>query len=198
MDKLLESAAEREIGTIWLEVIKDNTPAHRLFLKNGFQETRELVVARRPPTGTVTAPELLKNSKISQVKTLHRAETLRRMARRTDRPNWLLETETMRNVPNLSALLVEMADGGRGWVSYNATMFQLTQIYLEVLEGDVPTVTAAALLTLHRYHTVQDAIMENLPAEDERWLGFQAMGYFEAFRRIEMCRTGIGGYKISK
>src|SRR5512133_358415 len=32
-----------------LEVIKGNIPAHQLFLKVGFHETRELTVLRRPP-----------------------------------------------------------------------------------------------------------------------------------------------------
>jgi ribosomal protein S18 acetylase RimI-like enzyme len=188
MDRLLQSAAERELDTIWLEVIKNNMPGHKLFLKYGFAETRELVVARRPPTSEIRPPELLHGITIKQVSTLHRAETLRRMGQRQEQPNWLVQTETMRNIPNLSAFLVELSDGGRGWVCYVASMFQLTRIYVDVLEGDVPKVTAAALLTLHRYNPVQDAIMENMPAADPRWEGFKAMGYFEAFRRLEMVR----------
>jgi ribosomal protein S18 acetylase RimI-like enzyme len=186
MERLMESAAERELDVIWLEVIKDNDPGHRLFLKYGFEATRELVVARRPPTHEVRPPALLEGVKISQVSTLHRAETLRRMARREERPNWLVQTETMRNIPTLSAFLVELSNGGRGWVSYSVSMFQLTRIYVDVLEGDPATITAAALLTLHRYNPVQDAIMENMPLADPRWDGFKAMGYFEVFRRIEM------------
>jgi GNAT superfamily N-acetyltransferase len=190
MKCLLESAADREIRTIWLEVIKDNAPAHKLFSKHSFTETRELLVARRPPTTTITHPDILSGVTVDKVSTLHRAETLRLMARRKIRPNWLVETESMRNVPNLSAFLVELSDGGRGWVSYNASMFKLSRIYVEVLEGDDARVTAAALLTLHRYNRVQDAQIENLPADDPRWPGFQAMGYFDAFRRIEMVRHG--------
>jgi GNAT superfamily N-acetyltransferase len=188
MDALLQSAAERGLNTIWLEVIQNNTPGHSLFLKYGFGETRQLVVARRPPTPEIRPPDILESIAISQVSTLHRAETLRRMAGRKEHPNWLVQTETMRNLPSLSAFLVELSDGGRGWVSYTASMFQLTRIYVDVLEGDPAVVSAAALLTLHRYNPVQDAIMENMPAADPRWQGFQAMGYFEAFRRIEMVK----------
>jgi GNAT superfamily N-acetyltransferase len=188
IERLLKTAAEREINTVWLEVIKDNAPAHKLFLKYGFTETRELLVARRPPTEVIKKPELLTGVDIEKVSTLHRAETLRLMARRKDRPNWLLETESMRNVPNLSAFLIELSDGGRGWVSYNASMFKLSRIYVEVLSGNEAQVTAAALLTLHRYNRVQDAQVENLPAADPRWPGFQALGYFDAFRRLEMVR----------
>ncbi len=189
MEQLLASAAERELDTVWLEVIENNVPAHQLFLKYGFCETRALVVARRPPTAEIRPPEIMKGVTVSQVSTLHRAETLRRMARRAERPNWLVQTETMRNIPSLSAFLVELSDGGRGWVSYVASMFQLTRICVCVLAGDPVKVTVGALLTLHRYNPVQDAIMENLPAADPRWEGFQAMGYFEAFRRLEMMRN---------
>lgn len=189
MERLMKSAVERELDVIWLEVIKENALGHRLFLKYGFKETRELVVARRPPTPEVRPPDLLQGITISQVSTLHRAETLRRMARRQERPNWLVQTETMRNIPNLSAFLVDLSDGGRGWVSYTASMFQLMRIYVDVLAGDPAKVTAAALMTLHRYNPVQDAIMENMPAADPRWEGFKSMGYFEAFRRIEMVRN---------
>jgi ribosomal protein S18 acetylase RimI-like enzyme len=188
IERLLQTATERGLNTVWLEVIKDNFPAHKLFVKYGFIETRELLITRRPPTAVIEPPNILKGVTIEKVSTLHRAETLRRMARRKIRPNWLLETESMRNVPNLSAFLIELSDGGQGWVSYNASMFKLTRIYVEVLAGDITKVTAAALLTLHRYNPVQDAIMENLPTTDPRWPGFQALGYFETFRRIEMVR----------
>ena len=190
MEALLKSAEERDLNSIWLEVIQNNIPGHRLFLKYGFSETRELVVARRPPTPEIHPPDILSGITISQVRTLQRAETLRRMARRQERPNWLVQTETMRNIPNLSCFLIELSDGGKGWVSYTASMFQLTHIYVDVLEGDPAIVTAAALLTLHRYNPVQDAIMENMPVVDPRWEGFKAMGYFEAFRRIEMVKEG--------
>jgi len=49
MDTLIENARTRACRTVQLEVIKGNAPAHRLFLKLGFRETRELLVIRRPP-----------------------------------------------------------------------------------------------------------------------------------------------------
>lgn len=53
MEYLLEQARQRHMPIMWLEVIKGNTPAHQLFISLGFEETRELIVARRPPP---TAP----------------------------------------------------------------------------------------------------------------------------------------------
>lgn len=53
--------------------------------------------------------------------------------------------------------------------------------------GDPTEVTEAILTVLHQRHKRQDAIAENL-CEDEKWLGFQKVGYFDSFRRIEMKR----------
>jgi ribosomal protein S18 acetylase RimI-like enzyme len=49
MDFAMEQASTRGLNRMWLEVIKNNTPAQTLFERYGFSETRELLVVRRPP-----------------------------------------------------------------------------------------------------------------------------------------------------
>src|SRR5690242_6280674 len=44
MDALIAGARKRFARLIQLEVIEGNEPAHRLFLRNGFRETRRLMV----------------------------------------------------------------------------------------------------------------------------------------------------------
>ena len=95
----------------------------------------------------------------------------------------------LQNVDALSALVVETDDGGRGWVTYKTSLLQLTRITVDVPEGDRAAVAAAVLQTLHEFYPTQDAIAENIPADDPVWLGFQEAGYFEAFRRVEMVKT---------
>ena len=183
MKGLLAQADKLKLRHIWLEVIKGNTPAHTMFRKFGFQETRELIVARRPPKEQITEiPET-----VQTIKTLGHADALALLELRQNRPNWLNETETMRNMRNLSALVVQLRDGGWGWVTYHASLLQLTRIVVEVVTGDPQKVTAAILGVLHQRHKRQDAIAENLP-EDEQWLGFQEIGYFDSFRRVEMVK----------
>jgi hypothetical protein len=78
----------------------------------------------------------------------------------------------MHNLRNLSALLVELNNGGRGWVTYHAGLLQLTRIVVEVVAGDTAEVTATILHVFHRRHKRQDAIAENV-LDDEMWQGYQ-------------------------
>lgn len=184
MEGLMAGAEEQAAKTVWLEVIKGNLPAHNLFLKFGFRETRELIVARRAPKAELNEAAL---DKVKQVTTLNHEDAIILLSHRQERPNWLNETESLQNVRNLSALLVELKNGGRGWVTYHAGLLQLTRLVVEITVGDPTEVTEAILTVLHQRHRRQDSIAENL-CEDEKWLGFQKAGYFDSFRRIEMKR----------
>lgn len=202
MDALLAASDERGAREVWLEVIKGNTPGHNLFHKVGFKETRELIVARRPPQPAASREPLYP---VRHITYLEHNDAIVLLEQRQERPNWLNATASMRNVRllpvlaaigtrgtlqtarNISALLIELDDGSQGWVSYQATFLQIKRIVVEVISGDPVVVTAAALQTLHQHHMQQDAVVENIP-DDARWLGYQKAGYFETFRRIEMVR----------
>lgn len=181
MTALVEQGTQNSLNQVWLEVIKGNEPAHRMFTRFGFVQTRELIVARRPPTSDNPLPPL----EIARVTTLDHEEAIILLSHRKKRPNWLNETETMQNVHNLSGLLVETREGGRGWVTYHAGLLQLTRIIVEVAAGDPVDVIATVLHVLHQRHKRQDAIAENVP-DDEQWPGYEKAGYFDSFRRIEM------------
>lgn len=184
MGALIAGAQERGLSHLWLEVIKGNKPAHHLFTQMGFEETRELIVARRPPQ-PVENGKFMEN--VRRVATLNHEEATVLLSNRKKRPNWLNETETFYYVNNLSGLLVELHDGSRAWVTYHAGLLQITRIIVEVVSGDPKMMTAILLQLLHERHKRQDAITENL-LDDEVWCGFQSAGYFESFRRIEMYR----------
>lgn len=106
----LVSAAQREsLDMIWLEVIKGNEPAHFLFRKFGFTETRELIVARRSPKAQIDEAIF---DKVKRITTLNHEDAIILLSHREEQPNWLNETESQQNVRNLSALLVELRNGG--------------------------------------------------------------------------------------
>ncbi|MCA9972848.1 MAG: GNAT family N-acetyltransferase [Anaerolineales bacterium] len=186
MDKLLAQSEALQVPTVWLEVIKGNKPAHTLFRKCGFEETRELIVARRPPNPNAVVDV---SDRIRRVTFLDHEDAIILLSHRRARPNWLNETESMQNVRNLSALLVELTNGGRGWVTYHAGLLQLTRIVVEVASGSPAEVAETVLQVLHQRHRRQDAIAENIPADDPTWPGFERAGYFDSFRRIEMVRN---------
>jgi len=55
MIAMVEAARQHWLKYVQLEVILNNTPAHKLFLALGFEETNQLLVMRRPP-GPVKQP----------------------------------------------------------------------------------------------------------------------------------------------
>lgn len=184
MEALVANSIEKQCQQIWLEVIKGNDPAYHLFSKFGFTITRELIVARRAPG---IQAKRIADLDIKRITNLNHEDALILLAHRQRRPNWLNEVDSMYNVPNLSAILVELNDGGRGWVTYQTSPLQLTRIIVEVVAGDTATVATTILQVLHRQQKRQDAVTENI-LDDELWLGYQQAGYFDAFRRIEMVR----------
>lgn len=204
LERLLEEAARHDLPVVWLEVIQGNTPAHELFRKHLFQETRELIVARRPPGSARNMSAVMTARKAHY---LQHNEAIELHCQRQERLNWLNSVESMRNIrpsaaassgdqpigalpyelPRLSGIWVEFQDGSQGWVTYQATTLQLKHINVEVIRGNPTRTTTNLLEFMHRLHASQDAVVENIP-EDERWAGFQQAGYFEVFRRIEMVR----------
>lgn len=191
INRLLQSAVERNLSTIWLEVIKGNEPAYQLFLTSGFQPTRELVVARRPPDPkALSGNGYFNGGNIVRIVDLSRSAALYLLDRRKIRPNWLIESESFYHVADLKAIFVECEDGSQGWAICQPDKFQLKHIVVEVLKGEPSAVTCSLLKALHERFNTRDAIMENLPAQDPTWPGFEIAGYFDVFRRIEMVKNG--------
>lgn len=187
MDFMLRVSQKHGMPTVWLEVIKGNDPAHNLFRRCGFVETRELLVTRRPPTrrqdNTIFNP-----SELLHLRTHNQDVALEFLQQRQEWPAWTNQTESFANVPNLTLIEIQLKDGSVGWVAYHASLLRLTRIVVDVLVGDPVEVTTAVLHTLHRLHPTQDALAENISADDPKWPGFQKMGYFETFRRVEMVK----------
>jgi ribosomal protein S18 acetylase RimI-like enzyme len=187
MEHLLRGAAECAVSVTWLDVIKGNTPAHELFLNLGFIETRELIVARRPPDYQAQSARTGRGH-VHNVRTYNREGALALLEQRRGRPSWLNEIESFRKAGDLSAISLATTQGGRGWVAFQVSLLRLTRIVVEVIVGDPAGVCAALLHTLHSYYPTQDAISENVPADDPVWPGYLQAGYIESFRRIEMVR----------
>ncbi|GAB4516261.1 MAG: hypothetical protein OHK0046_21300 [Anaerolineae bacterium] len=180
MEKMLNVARERQMRLAQLEVIVGNEPAHKLFLKLGFEPTRELLVIRRPP-GKPEANAEFDSWKMTPLEEALIPETL---ATREPGASWVEETPSLLNAGNLRGFTLETPTGDKGWLVFQRSPFQLTHF---VLSPGVDEKMAEALLyTVHREHAMQDTKLENLPTTDPFWPVFQKIGYFEVFRRTEM------------
>lgn len=177
---LIEQARRAKAARIVIEVIKDNNPAHNLFIQKGFEETRELVVLRRPPGEPKT------EGLPAEIKRVSYSEAVKLLDRRRSVPSWIDEKESLINAGNLSAFQATLADGSRGWLVFQNTVFQLGRLVLQTEAGNPLNVARALLHHLHRSHPAQDTKTENLPADDPHWPAFKEMGYLTMFRRIEM------------
>jgi hypothetical protein len=151
-----------------------------MFLKAGFRETRELLVLRRPPGPIkIDAPA-------AEIINLGYPEALHLLANRASIPSWLDEQESLLNAGNLAAFYAILADGSKGWLVYQNTVFQLGRLVIQTDEGDPLNVGRVLLHHLHCIHPAQDTKTENLPKDDPHWPAFQELGYLEVFDRIEM------------
>lgn len=176
---LIEQARQKGVDYIVLEVIKNNIPAYNLFAKFGFESVRELLVLRRPPS-----PPQAKNFQAEIIK-LSYSEAVHLLDRRQSNPSWLDEKESLINAGNLGGYYAILADGSKGWLVYQNTVFQLGRLVIQTEQGDPLKIAQALLRQLHTEHSVQDTKTENLPTEDPHWPAFKEMGYLEMFTRIE-------------
>jgi ribosomal protein S18 acetylase RimI-like enzyme len=182
MDSLLDAALKRGARLAQLEVIKGNIPAHRLFAKLGFRETRELLVVRRPPGKP--SPELYVEGETTPMNAEEIEACL--IEKRGSGASWLDESRSLAQAGGLRGLKVMLPDGQTGWAVYQTSALQLAYVTLHTPAPTRDSVAQALLYALHEANARQDTKVENLPALDLRWPAYQRMGYVEAFRRIEM------------
>ncbi len=178
--RLIEQARQKEVDYIIIEVIKNNLPAETLFTKLGFHSTRDLLVLRRPPGPPKT------ESPPAEIQRLGYPESLHLLENRFAQPSWIDENESLINAGNLSAFYAVLADGSKGWLVYQNTVFQLGRLVIQTDEGNPLHVGQALLHHLHLVHQAQDTKTENMPKDDPHWPAFQEIGYMEVFDRVEM------------
>jgi ribosomal protein S18 acetylase RimI-like enzyme len=179
---LLEQAEFLNLKFTMLEVIKNNVPAHSLFIKLGFYEVGELLVLRRSPV--IPPPDPV----VADAQRLDRTDSLTLVGRDRGTQPWTNQSESLFNVGEVSGMRLMLADGSRGWLVYQRQKFTLTRFIYKTETGD-PTAMAYAFLShLHHQYPRLDTYVENIQVDDPHLHAFYKMGYVESFRRIEMWR----------
>ena len=182
MSGLLENAEKLNLGLVMLEVIKNNAPAHQLFLKLGFREITELLILRRPPRFPPLDPV------VADAQRLERVEALDLAGHDRGIQPWTNQSESLYNADEVSGLRVTLTDGSRGWLVYQRQKFTLTRFAFKTEAGDPVAVAYAFLSHLHYQYPRLDTHIENIQVNDPHLPAFYQMGYVESFRRIEMWR----------
>lgn len=179
---LLDQADSLGIGFTMLEVIKNNTPAHQLFLKLGFYEVGELLVLRRSPV--MPPPDPI----VADARRIDRADALVLIGHDRGTQPWTNQSESLMNAQEISGLWLTLADGTSGWLVYRRQKFTLTHFAFKTERGDPVTLALAFLSHLHHQYPRLDTQIENIQVGDPHLPAFYQMGYIQAFGRIEMWR----------
>jgi N-acetylglutamate synthase-like GNAT family acetyltransferase len=186
MDSMLKNADALGMKETHLEVIKNNEPAYRLFLKKGFVETATYLVMRH-------APRPLTDSLQGNVTWLDHEKALEKLSTYPDHITWINAFESMRNSLNTEGLHLQLSDGSSGWLVYRNTKFTLrstlSHLIIHTEQGDPQVVGTQLLSHLHTHFPHHDTYAENIHESDSHLPAFQVLGYFTNFSRIEMRRT---------
>lgn len=179
---LLVASEQMGIDLTTLDVIRGNMPAHKLFLKWGFHETRELIILRRPPGPPPFAAS-------GQFRWLDKAEALKLVDTRPRPLSWLNAVASLANADDVMGLTVTLPDGGHGWLVFQKKRFILTRLTIRTVQGDPIAVGRALFAQLYEKYPNMDSNMENVSTTNPHLPAFFDVGFVESFRRIEMYRV---------
>jgi ribosomal protein S18 acetylase RimI-like enzyme len=182
MEYMLEKADALDLEETHLEVIKNNEPAYRLFVKKGFCDADEFLVLRR-------APHAISEPLASNVKWLDRDEALQTLRTYPNHLTWINALESMANAPDVQGARIWLSNGGTGWLVYRRQKFFFSHLVMHTEQGDPAEVGTQLLLHLYSQNPRKDTYAENIHENDPHLPAFRALSYFENFSRIEMRRN---------
>ncbi len=190
MDSMLQNADALGMKETHLEVIKNNEPAYRLFLKKGFVETDTYLVMRH-------APRPLTEALQGNVTWLDANKSLAKLEAYPKHITWINAVESMQNSPNTEGLHLELPNGDSGWLVYRNTKFTLrstlSHLIIHTELGNPQFVGTQLLSHLHTHFPHHDTYAENIYEKDPHLPAFETLGYFTNFSRIEMKKRNLPG-----
>lgn len=181
MDFMLEKADALDFEETHLEVIKNNEPAYRLFLKKGFLEADEYLVMRR-------APKAVSASLNGKNKWLDRDEAIDTLKAYPNHLTWINAIDSMMNAPDVQGLRIWLSNGDTGWLIYRSQKFFFSHLVMHTEKGDPVEVGTQLLTHLYSQNPRKDTYAENIHERDPHLSAFKKMEFFMNFSRIEMRR----------
>lgn len=185
MDYMLARADTLSLAETHLEVIKNNEPAYRLFLKKGFRDTDTYLVMRRAPR-PVAAPS------VGEIKWMEREEALQMLQTYPHHLTWINALASMKNAFDVKGIQIWLPGGDTGWLIYRAQKFFFSHLVMHTMQGDPVQVGMNLLLHLYTCYPRMDTYAENILTSDPHLPAFRSLSFFENFSRIEMRRKVNG------
>lgn len=185
MDYMLDRADTLNLLETHLEVIKNNEPAYKLFLKMGFCDADVYLVMRR-------APRPVSEPLAGEVKWLKKDEALQTLQTYPHHLTWINALESMKNAPDVEGLQIRLPGGDSGWLVYRVQKFFLSHLVMHTVQGDPVQVGMNLLLHLYTCYPRMDTYAENIHTSDPHLPAFRSLSFFENFSRIEMRRQITG------
>ena len=185
MDRMIKNAETLGMREIHLEVIKNNKPAYKLFLKKGFIDTETYLVMRHAPRPMTEVPH-------GDVAWFGFDDAVEKLKKYPHHITWINAIESMQNSTNTEGLYLTLPNGDRGWLVYQNTKYtlrsSLSHLIIHTEQGEPEDVGKHLLLHLHTHYSHHDTYAENIHENDPHIPAFQELGYFTNFSRIEMRR----------
>lgn len=185
MCALLKQGQSMGTDSAILEVIKDNMPAFKLFIKLGFQSLRELLILRRPPGPPSIVPA-------GKRQWLDHRQILTQFERYPMPRAWTNQQESLTNANDVLGLSLTLPDGACGTLVFQRQRFVLARLLIFTKQGDPTSVGFNLLAHLYQCYPDLDTHVENIALNDPHLSAFFKSGFVESFRRIEMQRRTNG------
>ena len=181
MDYMLAMADELSLEETHLEVIKNNEPAYRLFLKKGFYGTDEYLVMRR-------APHAISDPLVGEMEWLDEDEALETLLTYPNHLTWINALESMANASDVQGIRIWLPNGDTGWLVFRRQKFFFSHLVMRAEQGEPIEVGTQLFRHLYAFNPRMDTYAENIHVRDPHLPAFRALTFFENFSRIEMRR----------
>lgn len=183
MGALLESARERRLDTVQLEVIEGNIPAYNLYVDLGFETIRRLLVVQRPE---LPAPIRSETDSPLSIKPVPLKEALTHYEYFHSVPNpWQREHASLLRANDLTGWLAERENRPAAYIIGRVTSHMIQIMDAAFDEGE-QLALLALVAHLHQQTPRTPGSMVNLPENDPAFPVFRDLHYEETMAQIEM------------
>lgn len=184
MNHILENVDATGMTETQLEVVSNNEPAHKLFLKKGFRDVNLYLVLRRPPM-PVTKPTF------GKVEWMEKDAALQKLQSYPQHLTWITAYESMKNASDTKGMHIQLPNGDSGWLVFRFHPHSVTHLIMHTDKGDAVDIGTQLLRNLYSRYPQIDTYAENIHEKDLHLPAFQALSFFDVFSRIEMRRKGV-------